>query len=95
MSQVEVFNFLKVQRLCGQHKFWRKYEIQKELRRSGLVNGKCDSYSIGRMVNKLYAHGFLEIRQDPVKFMIQSYRIKEEYLKVGSPEDVSVWFKDS
>lgn len=94
MSQDEVFQFLKVQRLTGEHKFWRKYEIHNELLKAGLIGVNYGKGHIGRMVNKLYAHGFLEIEQDKICFMIQRYRLKEEYLKIGSPDEVNVWFKD-
>lgn len=96
MSQYEVFDFLRVRRLTGDERYWRKYEIARELIKTGKINNtQHQTTRVGRQTNKLYAHGFLEIKQDPVCFMIQSYRIKKKYVALETPDNEGIWLKES
>lgn len=94
MSQDVVFDFLKLQRLTGEQKFWRKHEIHKALVKSEIISPNYGKNHIGRMVNKLYAHGFLDIEIDKDNIMILRYRLKDKYINLLSLEEASFWFKD-
>jgi hypothetical protein len=80
--------------LTGEHKFWRKYEIRAELIKNGMINVNNGLGLIGRQVNKLYAHDFLEMQQDEKCFFVQRFRLKEKFLEVKSPDELNIWFKE-
>ncbi len=92
--QNEVYDFLRTQRLTGEHKYWRKFEIHNALVRAGKLSPKTQKCLTGRKVNKLYAHGFLDIRQESNKFWEQSYRIKDKYLDLSDPAEVNPFFQE-
>lgn len=96
MTQYEIFDFLKRERLTGNDDFMTKEQIIKLLAKSNF-NGSLNRQRICRQVTKLYAHGFLDIKNEKVSGRLlpkQSFRIKNKYLKVREPGDANVAFQD-
>lgn len=92
--QNEIYNFLRTRRLLGEERYWRKFEIHNALVKSGKISCNSGKCLTGRKVNKLFAHGFLDIKQESNKFWEQSYRIKDKYLKLEDPAEVSPFFQE-
>ncbi|MGV8169221.1 MAG: hypothetical protein ACP5N3_04160 [Candidatus Nanoarchaeia archaeon] len=92
MNQDEIFMFLCMQRLTGNHQYWRKIEIFNELKKKGFKSGLSGKGLVGAKVNQLMAFGFLEmIQDDECVFPIQRFRVKEKYLNVVVPEVTIFW----
>jgi len=79
VGQSEVFNYLRQQRLSGNHKFFSAIEVHNVLR---LVEGNPQvRYNTNRLLNQLANYGFLEIKMTgKVYDWRRLFRIKEEYL---------------
>lgn len=92
MTQDEIFDWLKNQRLAGNHKFFSIVEVSRMLAEAG-YNGSSNKTCVGVKMNKLYAHGFLDIMVD--KNWRRFFRVKDKYLKLNSPEEVNPYFKDT
>jgi hypothetical protein len=92
LNQDEVFTWLCVQRLTGEHKFWRKIEIYNGLKEKGFKTGKSGKCLVGAKVNQLYSFGYLEMLQDSESvFPIQRFRVKEKYINIAIPNVDIYW----
>lgn len=55
MGQIEVYEFLKAQRSCGNHQFWTIKEVVKALKEQGMSNGSLEGVK-GDLVKLELAH---------------------------------------
>jgi len=89
MGQSEIFEFLKTERLSGNEEFMSITWITKRMSELDAYStkGKLDRNCVGRQINRMYAHGFLEIRVNPTSWR-RYFRIKVKYLKENIDSEV-------
>ena len=80
MGQIEVYEWLKKQRMTGDDRYWRPKEIERGMHDAGY--DQCRRSSLMRNCNMLYQYGYLEIKMTG-KFSDwqRMFRVKSQYLK--------------
>jgi len=79
VGQIEVFNWLKKQRLTGSDKYFTLEEIEKGLKESGCSNGMLRA--LRGDILKLELYDYLDVKLEG-KFLTwnRKYRLKDKYL---------------
>lgn len=81
MGQVEVFDFLKRQRMSGELRYWRVKEIAEGMKASGLYNG-CACSNVWAPVAALEAWGYLEVKKEgDLREFYRVVRLKVRYCR--------------
>lgn len=82
MGQIEVYEFLKAQRLSGEHKFWTTKEVEVACRLLGFTSGMIESVR-GDLI-RLEMSGYLEPNKRPGNEWKRAWRIKDKYIVMAS-----------
>lgn len=81
MGQIEVYEYLKQQRLSGNHDFFSVIDVVKALKEQGKTNGMLESVRGSLMMLRRY--GYLENKMSgDIRDWKMLFRLKEEYLKI-------------
>jgi len=79
VSQIDVYEFLKQQRLSGNHRFWRPKEVEFALKDRGCSSGSVEGVR-GDLL-RLEWSGYLEVEMGGgIREWLRCFRLKRKYI---------------